>query len=154
MKSRDRVAGKRDRDIGMEQRCGMGGRRLSDQAKISFSRSGSLTQQARVLIERVSLDVFVRYSAFLESHPAFLREWAELLGAGVRTGGERGGRRAYPTAVQDEFAVGLVASDCLFGQACGVRVKLEDVGCHGSTEGGGAVLRGLRMSSGGWTVAY
>ena len=36
--------------------------------------------------------------------------------------------------------------DGLFGQTCGVRVKLEDVGCHGSMESSGGVLRGLRAS--------
>lgn len=40
----------------------------------------SLTQQGGVLVERVGLDVFVRYPAFLESHPAFMRERAKLLG--------------------------------------------------------------------------
>jgi len=47
--------------------------------RFSFSRSGiTLTQQGRVFIERIGLDVFVRDSAFLESYPAFLRERAEL----------------------------------------------------------------------------
>ena len=47
--------------------------------------------------------------------------------------------RAYPTAVQDEFAVGLVVADGFFGEACSPGVELEDVGCHGSTGGSGAV---------------
>ena len=48
--------------------------------RFPFRVQGSLTQQGGALVERVSLDVFVRYSAFLESYPAFLGEWAELLG--------------------------------------------------------------------------
>ena len=48
--------------------------------------------------------------------------------------------RPYPTAVQDELAVCLVVSDRLIGQACCTGVELEDVGCHGSTGGSGAVL--------------
>jgi len=63
-------------EIGMGEEEGL---ILSDQAKISFSRSGSLTEQCRVLVERVSLDVLVRYSAFLKSYPAFLCEGAELV---------------------------------------------------------------------------
>ena len=66
--------GERNRDTEMEQARASG--------KISFSRSGSLTQQGGVLIERISLDVFVRYPAFLEGYPAFLRKWAELSGRG------------------------------------------------------------------------
>ena len=45
------------------------GRGMSDQAKICISRSGSLTEQARILVERVSLDVFVGDSALLEGYP-------------------------------------------------------------------------------------
>lgn len=51
------------------------------------------------------------------------------------------GRRPYPTAVQDEFAVVLVVFSGLSGQTCSVRVKLEDLGCHGSTEGSGAGMK-------------
>jgi len=34
-------------------------------------------QQSGVLVERIGLYVFVRYPAFLESNPTFVREWAE-----------------------------------------------------------------------------
>jgi len=70
---------------------------------------GVESEQCRVLVERVSLDVLVRYSAFLESYPAFLCEGAE------------------PTAVQDELAVSLVIAGGRFREPCGVGVKLEDV---------------------------
>ena len=63
------------------------GRSMSDQAKICISRSGSLTEQARILVERVSLDVFVGDSALLEGYPAFLSERAEL--GGVSIGGDK-----------------------------------------------------------------
>jgi len=40
--------------------------------------------------------------------------------------------------------------DGLSGQTCGMRVKLEDLGCHGLREsGGGDVRRGLRLSTDG-----
>ena len=41
----------------------------------------------------------------------------------------------YPTTIQDEFAVGLVIFYGLCSQTCGTRVKLEDVGRHGSMGG-------------------
>jgi hypothetical protein len=74
--------GERDRDTKMEQARASGRYRdegLSHQDKTSFSHSGSLTQQGRILVERIGLDVFVRDSAFLETYPTFLRERAELL---------------------------------------------------------------------------
>lgn len=114
--------------------AGGGEEGLSDQAKISISRSGSLTQQGGALIERVGLDVFVRDPAFLESYPAFLGERAELSeerGCEYRARSTRAGGAAYPTAVEDEFAVGLVFFDGLSGETCGLRVELEDLGCHG-----------------------
>lgn len=52
---------------------------LSDQAKI-FLFTSSLTKKGRVFVERISLDVFVRDSAFLESNPALVGERAELCG--------------------------------------------------------------------------
>ena len=52
---------------------------------------------------------------------------------GQSDGGDRG--KTYPCSVQDELAVGLVVSDGLCSQTCGTRVKLEDVGRHGSTGG-------------------
>jgi len=58
-------------------------------------------------------------------------------------------RRTHPTAVQDELAVGLMFAGGLFREPCGAGVKLEDVGCHGSTGGGGADVGGLRMISAG-----
>ena len=76
-------------------------RGLSDQAKMTFSRSGSLTQQGGALVERIGLDVFVRYSALLEGYPAFLGERAELSrerGCEYRARSKRAGRH-YPTTV-------------------------------------------------------
>jgi len=82
------------RASGRYRDAGRGEEGLSDQAKISISRSGSLTQQGGALIERVGLDVFVRDPAFLESYPAFLGERAELSGEreGVNIGQDQSGR--------------------------------------------------------------
>jgi len=80
---------------------------LEDNARVVqgfslISESGDQTfgiesKEGRVLIEWVCLDVFVRNSAFLEGDPTLLSEWAE------------------PTAMQDDFAVGLMAFYGLFG---------------------------------------
>jgi hypothetical protein len=67
----------------------------------------------------------------------------------VTIGRDQSGERAYPTAVEDELAVGLVGSDGLFGKTCGARVKFEDVGGHGSTEGSGGGSEGFKREFGG-----
>jgi len=64
---------------------------------------------------------------------------------------DQSGWMTYPSTVQDEFAVGLVILDRLRSQTCGTRVKLEDVGCHGSTGGGGGGSEGIQKDG---TVAY
>jgi len=67
---------------------------ISESGDQSF---GIESKEGRVLIEWVCLDVFVWNSAFLEGDPALLSEWAE------------------PTAMQDDFAVGLMAFYGFFG---------------------------------------
>ena len=101
-------------------------------------------------MERVYLDILVRYSALLESYPAFLRERAELAGDDNQMREIKADGGTYPTTIQDEFAVCLVIFDGLCGQTRGRRVKLEDAGSHGSMGDGGGGSERIKSDFGRW----
>jgi len=58
---------------------------------------GIESQEGRVLIERICLDIFVRDPAFFEGNPTFVGEWTK------------------PTAIEDNFTIGLVVFHGLSG---------------------------------------
>lgn len=86
-----------DQPFGIES-CGKGRREMSvrervrapgDHSDVGWGRlgrgkqneslPGSLTQEGRVLIERICLDIFVRNPTFFEGNPTFVGEWTKLL---------------------------------------------------------------------------